>query len=175
MKKSIVFTLCIVFVLLFSACTGLNVPTEKTEVIEYFECDLSVTANEKEYYCHFERTQGETILTVEKPEEINGLAVSYKDGVYTVGFKGISMSLDDSESRITKHFADGLIQVLEDTFSLDKIDFKSENNLLVYNGDNTFGGFKIYFNADGTLSQIEIPSIATVIKVENFSLGNAAE
>lgn len=175
MKKSIVLTLSIVFVLLLSACEGLVAPTEKTEVIEYFECDISAVANEKDYYCHLERQEGETILTVEKPEEINGLAVSFRDGVYTVSFKGISMRLDDSESQITKHFADGLIQVLEDTFSLDKIDFKSENNLLVYNGDNTFGGFKIYFNQDGTLSQIEIPLIATVIKAQNFSSKYNAE
>ena len=149
-------------------CSLSEVELKNLPVIKQFECDLSVNADGKEYYCHVRRNDKKTEISVIQPEVINGLTLIYENDVYSVNFKGVTVSLDDSRNQYVKYFADGFIKNLEEAFSPDNLKPSYENGRIVYSGSGEYGSFLLAFDADGRLLSMEMPDINTVITVENF-------
>ena len=165
--SALVITLTFIAALLF----GCSVPTstDSPVLIKNFECDMRVVSGRGDYLCRLRRTDESSILTVKEPTELDGLALEYRGGVYSVSFKGLKMSLDDSKTQLTKHFADAVMKILDKTFSLEEISAKQEDGVWVYNGETSYGGFELRFDGDGKLLSVKIPRIETEITMENFS------
>lgn len=167
MKRTLILPLCLIFCLIFGACKAPAV-SHAPELIEYFECNLEAETPLSTYKCHFIRDEGKSEITVTEPESIAGLILTYENGVYTAEFNSVKLSLDDRKTQRTKYFADGVIKLIEETFSLENMNFREENGLSVYEGDSSYGKFKITFDSEGGITNIEIPSIDTVVKVTDF-------
>ena len=168
MKKGCCIILSLVLIMLLCGCSMSGINLENLPVIKQFECDLSVNADGKEYYCHFRRSDEKTEISVAEPEVINGLTLIYENDIYSVSFKGVTVSLDDSKNQYVKYFADGFIKNLEEAFSPDNLKTSYENGRIVCSGSGEYGSFLLSFDADGRLLSMEIPDINTVITVENF-------
>lgn len=170
-KLSFKFSVCIVVLAVFTLCvTGCTSPsiTSLPAVIKNFNCDISVTSGEREYACTLNRENNVSMLTVKEPEELDGLILEYTQGVYSVSFKGLKMSLDDSKTQLTRYFADGLMKVMDKTFSLEDISATEDNGVWLYEGETAYGGFEVKFDREGKLLEVDIPSIDTKIAFENF-------
>lgn len=168
MKKGCCVLLSVLMILSLCGCQLLQLDFKDLPMIKQFECELSVDADGKQYYCHFKRNEGRTELSVIEPEKINGLTLIYENDVYSVSFKGVTISLDDSQNQYVKYFADGFIKNLEEAFSLEEFDPRYENGRIIYDGSSEYGEFVLAFDTDGRLLSMEIPAINTVITVENF-------
>lgn len=157
----------ILSVSLFSGCSA-EISSDSPVLIKNFECDMCVVSRNRSYLCSLRRKDTSSTLTVKEPDELDGLKLEYQGGVYSVTFKGLKLSLDDSKTQLTQHFADGMMKVLDKTFSLEKISAKQESGIWIYNGDTTYGEFEVKFDGDGKLLSINIPKIETAITFENF-------
>lgn len=169
MKKVCCIFLLVLVLFSLCACQFLQFDLKNLPMIKQFECDLSVNAGERTYYCHFKRDDGMAEISVVEPERINGLTLIYENDVYSVSFKGVTISLDDSKNQYVKYFADGFIKNLEEAFSFEEFDPRYENGRVIYNGSGDYGEFVLAFDTDGRLLSMEIPAIDTVITVENFT------
>lgn len=138
-------------------------------LIKSFECDMRVSSGGRNYLCRLRRDGESSILTVREPAELEGLALEYSGGVYSVSFKGLKMSLDDSKTQLTKHFSDAVMKILDKTFSLEEISARRENGAWVYDGETSYGAFELRFDGDGKILSVKIPKIETEITMENFS------
>lgn len=165
--SALIITLSFIAALFFgcSAPSGTNSPV----LIKNFECDMRVVSGRGNYLCRLRRTDESSVLTVKEPAELDGLELEYQGGVYSVSFKGLKMSLDDSKTQLTKHFADAIMKILDKTFSLEEISARQENGVWVYNGETSYGGFELRFDGDGKILSVRIPRIETEITMENFS------
>lgn len=165
--SALIITLAFIAALFF----GCSAPssTDSPVLIKNFECDMRVVSGRGNYLCRLRRTDESSVLTVKEPAELDGLELEYQGGVYSVSFKGLKMSLDDSKTQLTKHFADAVMKILDRTFSLEKISAKHEDGVWVYNGETSYGGFELRFDGDGKILSVRIPRIETEITMENFS------
>lgn len=162
---------CLVALIIFSffltGCAASS-PTSSPAIIKNFTCDMFVTCGDREYACSLKRENDISLISVKEPTELDGLQLEYSSGVYSVSFKGLKMSIDDSEAQLTKHFADGLMKIMDKTFSLEEISAVDEGGVLLYEGETTYGGFELRFDEEGKLLSARIPSIDTEIAFENF-------
>lgn len=163
-------SLLIILSLFISFLVGCSptVSSQSPVLIKSFECDMHVVSRERDYLCHLRRTDENATLTVKEPSELDGLELEYSSGVYSVTFKGLTMSLDDSKTQLTQHFADGVMKVLDKTFSFESISAVQENGAWVYDGETTYGEFEICFDKDGRILSLNIPKLKTKITFENF-------
>lgn len=168
MKKVSCVFLVLLVLFSFCGCQLSEIGLSDIPLVKFFECDLSVNADGKEYYCHFKRYGNSAEISVTEPERISGLTLVYENDVYSVSFKGVTISLDDSKNQYVRFFADGLIKNLEEAFSSESFRPVYENGNLIYNGSGEYGEFTLCFDTDGRLLSVEIPSVNTVITVENF-------
>lgn len=170
-KRCLKLSLCLVFLFLLSffitACTYAP-PTSLPAVIKSFNCDLCVICKGREYVCELKRENDISVLKVKQPAELDGLEIEYTQGIYSVSFKGLKMSIDDSEAQLTRHFADGLMKMMDKTFSLEEISAFEDNGVWLYEGETAYGGFEVRFDKEGKILSAEIPSVDAKITFENF-------
>lgn len=150
-----------------TACSVSTV-TSSPAIIKNFKCDVCVTCGDREYVCFLKRENEVSTLEVKEPTELDGLAVEYTEGIYSVSFKGLKMSIDDSEAQITRHFADGLMKLMDKTFTLEEGCATEKDGVWLYEGETSYGDFELRFDKEGKILSAEIPSIDTEIKFENF-------
>lgn len=168
MKRVSGIFILLLCILALSACQMPKLSLADFPLIKNFQCDLSVKTSDKEYYCHFTRNDDMAEIEVIQPERIEGLTLIYENDIYSVSFKGITVSLDDSKNQYIKYFADGFIENLEEIFNSEESKPKYEGSRIFYEGSSEYGDYTIYFDAQGRLMSMEIPSIETVITAENF-------
>lgn len=163
-------SLLITLSLFASVLVGCSASTSSQSpvLIKSFECDIHVVSRSRDYTCRLRRTDESSTLTVKEPQELDGLELEYQNGVYSVTFKGLTMSLDDSKTQLTQHFADGVMKVLDKTLSLEEISAKQENGTWIYEGETTYGEFEMSFDRDGKILGIGIPRLDTEITFDNF-------
>ncbi|MDD6022300.1 MAG: hypothetical protein ACI4GA_08480 [Acutalibacteraceae bacterium] len=169
-KSKAFISVLLISVLLAAVFCGCKAPQagESPLIIKSFECDMKVVSRSRNYYCHFKRTDESSILTVKEPAELDGLELEYSSGVYSVSFKGLTMSLDDSKTQLTKHFADAVMNILDKTFSLESVTSRRKDGVMIYEGDTSYGKFEMRVDRDGKILGISIPKLDTEITVENF-------
>ncbi len=167
-KFSISIITLLIAILFLVGCS-LETSTDSPVLIKNFDCDMRVASRGRNYLCHLRRLDGSSTLTVKTPKELDGLELEYQGGVYSVTFKGLTMSLDDSKSQLTQYFADGVMKVLDKTFSLESISSSQVDGIWTYDGDTTYGEFELKFDRDGKLLELKIPKLDTEIVFENFS------
>lgn len=163
--------LCLValgILLLFTVGCTVSAPTESPVIIKNFTCDMCVTCGDREYVCSLKRENDVSLLCVKEPTELDGLELEYTENIYSVSFKGLKMSIDDSETQLARHFADGVMKLMDKTFSLEEISAIDDGGVWLYEGETTYGNFELRFDREGKILSAAIPSIDTTITFENF-------
>ena len=170
MKKLVIPV--IAAVLLLCSCSKAGVKTDKPPVLPAaLSTDLDVVYNDYRLSAVWTMAKtGESKITVNYPESVAGLEMTFNGSGYGIKYKGMGIELDAGKFPQSS-FGTALVNAFEYlTESISEVPVYKDG-LWIYEGELPVGSFVLAQNGeDGTLKYFSVPSIGLTVNFLNFKI-----
>ncbi len=157
-------------VLLFCSCSrGGGNPGKPPVLPVGFSTNLDVVYNDYRLGALWTLDKsGESKITVNSPESVAGLEMTFGDSGCGFKYKGIGIELD-ADKFPQSSFASALTNAFEYISRSVSEEPEYRDGLWFYEGELTVGSFTLAQNADdGTLKYFSVPSVGLTVNFSNF-------
>lgn len=157
MKK--IICLCISFMILFSFM-GCSKKTTPVAMKSLYSISADVKLGDFEATVGLNRLgNGVWDISFLKPDNINGLGVSYQEENMKVTYKGLSFSIPREDIPI-KSIVTNLTSILDNVSLGTKVDFRKDGDKVIAKGKTDSGSYKVTFDEKtGSITSLELGDI----------------
>ena len=164
--KKVLAILFVFMMMIFQGCkvqSGEEVCNIKTS----FDGRVLIVDSGKNYKCDFIHTpEGVNIIKVVEPESLAGLTFSWENDKYNVSWKDLSCEFN-KQFLPDASFLSDIVSVMNSLHKEDGLKIiKNDDGERTFEGNSDIGNFRVVFDKDGELKQIDIDEKGICVQTE---------